>query len=125
MGNNQTRVNAQDGSAKFDITHHETDSPLLPVAQIERLHSFAPDRVQWVFDQTEKESEFRRNHTLMVSKMVFVERILGKLIAAGVCCIALYAAYFTALAGHDAPAVAIGSTAVVGLAVAFLNNRTK
>lgn len=123
MANNQTRVNAQNGGTKVDITHHETDSPLLPVAQIERLQQIAPDRVGWVFDQTQIEAEHRRQHIRVVRTQVFIERILGQLIAAGVCAGAFYTAYLLAMAGHELAAVSIGSTAAVGLAAAFLRNR--
>lgn len=123
MANNQTRVNAQHGSAKFDITHHETDSPLLPIAQIEQLSQFAPERVQWVFDQTQIEAEHRRAHLQRTSTQVFVERILGQVIAGSLCAGAFYTAYVTAMAGHDLVAAAALSTAVMGLAGTFLIHR--
>lgn len=125
MANNQTRIDGRHGRSEFAVTHHETDAPLIPIAQIERLHNFAPERVQWVFDQTQIEAENRRAFDSLNATRVFVERMAGMLIAAGVCCVALYAAYLTAMAGHEVASVAIGSTAAVGLAGAFLTNRRK
>ena len=46
------------------ITHQqqETDSPIIPVEQIERLHVLKPDAVEWVLQQTEREANPASNH---------------------------------------------------------------
>ncbi|MBL1263341.1 hypothetical protein [Candidatus Methylomicrobium oryzae] len=33
------------------VQQHETDSPIIPVHQIEQLHPFRPDRIDWTFEQ--------------------------------------------------------------------------
>lgn len=125
MANKQTRVDANHGDEHLAITHHETDSPLIPVAQIERLHAFAPERVQWVFDQTEKEAQSRRDRVTRVDTQIFIERMVGQIAAVLICCAALFAAYLLGMNGKEIAAAAIGTTAVVGLASAFLVNRRK
>lgn len=125
MSNRQTHVDSKKGDSHLAITQHETDSPLIPVAQIERLHSFAPERVQWVFDQTEREAEHRRRRVERVDTMVFVERLLGQVAAVVLCSGALYIAYLLGSSGKEWAAAAIGTTAVVGLASAFLVNRRR
>ena len=47
-----------------EITHQqqETDSPIIPVEQIERLHVLKPDAVEWVLQQTEREANPASNH---------------------------------------------------------------
>lgn len=121
MTNRQTHVDSKRGDGHVSITQHETDSPLIPVAQIERLHSFAPERVQWVFDQTEREAECRRARQVRVDGFVFAERLVGQIAAVVMCSGALYAAYLLGMAGKEIAAAAIGTTAVVGLATAFLS----
>lgn len=125
MANRQTHVDSKRGDDHLAITQHETDSPLIPVAQIERLHSFAPERVQWVFDQTEREADTRRARLTRLDTMVFIERLLGQVAAVLLCSGGLYAAYQLGLAGREIAAAAIGTTAVVGLAGAFLTNLRK
>lgn len=125
MTNRQTHVDSKRGDDHLAITQHETDAPLIPVAQIERLHSFAPERVAWIFEQTERESEARRERLSRLDRMVFVERMLGQVAAVGICSAALYVAYLLGMAGHQVASGAIGTTAVVGLATAFLTNRRK
>lgn len=125
MTNRQTRVDSRKGDSHLAITEHETDAPLIPIAQIERLHQIAPDRVQWVFDQTEREAEHRRARVVRLDTMVFLERMAGQVAAILVCAGALVAAYLLGQAGREIAAAAIGTTAVVGLATAFLSNRRK
>lgn len=102
------------------VSEHETDSPVLPMAQIERLHAINPARVDWVFDETQKEGDFRRSEIRRVNSMVFAERMLsmisGLIIGTG----ALFTAYMLAMAGHDAVAGIVGGTTVVGLVSAFV-----
>jgi uncharacterized membrane protein len=125
VANRQTHVDSRRGDDHVAITQNETDAPLIPVAQIERLHSFAPERVQWIFDQTEREADSRRARLIQVDKMVFAERMIGQLAAVVVCGAALVAAYLLGMAGKEIASAAIGTTAVVGLASAFLINRRK
>ncbi len=121
MTNRQTRVDSRRSDGQnMSITQHETDSPLIPVAQIERLHAILPERVDWVFNQTEIEAEHRRHIQGRRDTMVFAERICGQLLAVVTCSAALYCAYLLGMANHDIAAAAIGTTAVVGLATAFL-----
>lgn len=56
MANNQTRAHAQrDGGLTVHST--TTDAPILPIEQMERLHSLLPDKVDWVFEQTALEAQ--------------------------------------------------------------------
>lgn len=125
MSNRQTHVDSKRGDSHLAITQHETDSPLIPVSQIERLHQFAPERVQWVFDQTEREADSRRSRAQRLDTFVFTERMVGQIAAVLLCSGALYAAYLLGMAGKKIAAAAIGTTAVVGLAGAFLSNARK
>jgi uncharacterized membrane protein len=102
------------------LSAHESDSPLLPMSQIERLQQICPERVSWVFDETARESEFRRTETARINTMTFRERMSGIVSGLLIACVALYAAYHLAMAGHDAVAGVIGGTTVLGLVSAFV-----
>ena len=124
MGN-QTNVRAKNGDTDISLTHHQSDSPILPVTQIERLYQINPARAEWVFDQTQIEAENRRDQANRRDWLVFIERMLGLSVVAVLCGGAIYIAYLLALAGHELPAVAIGSTAPIGLFGAFFARAKK
>lgn len=73
-----TTANLRERGKDITLQQHETDSPVLPVAQIEQLHHFRPDRVDWVFDQTRIEAEHRRSETRRINTFTFIERLLGQ-----------------------------------------------
>ena len=102
------------------MSDHETDSPLLPIGQLEKLREIAPERVAWVFDETTKEGDFRRSETKRINTLVFVERLIGVVAGLAIGCTALWASYVLAMNGHDVVAGVIGGTTVVGLVSAFL-----
>lgn len=69
------------------VQDSHSDAPLLPIAGIERLHAIRPDRVDWVFEQTQIEAETRRKEQARINTFIFVERLAGMLAALsiGVC----------------------------------------
>lgn len=73
-------VNGRGGSEMLVQDNH-SDAPLLPIAGIERLHVIRPDRVDWVFEQTQIEAETRRNEQTRINTFIFIERISGILAA--------------------------------------------
>jgi hypothetical protein len=62
----QTRLHHKDGH-QLSIQQHETDSPIIPVAQLEQLQKFKPEAVDWVISQTQIEAEHRRAQTIQVT----------------------------------------------------------
>jgi uncharacterized membrane protein len=115
-----TTAQIKDKDRHMTVSAHESDAPLLPIAHIERLHQIAPERVGWVFDETTKESDFRRQETKRVNTLVFLERMAGILSGLAIGGGALYGSVYLAMAGHDAVAAIIGGTTVVGLVSAFV-----
>ncbi len=123
MGNNHLkgRVSSQgQGKNQIDFQATQTDSPLLPVEQIERLQALNPEWAQFVFDQTKAEAEHRRSETKRVNTLIFRERLFGTscalLVAAGGLGISAYCASI------NQPIVAsiIGGTTIVSLVGLFL-----
>ena len=116
----QTTVQLKDKDRHLMASEHQTDAPLLPMAQIEQLQRIAPHRVDWFFDETSKEGNFRRKETGRVNTFVFIERMGGILSGLAIGALALFFAYQLAMAGHDGVAAVIGGTTVVGLVSTFI-----
>ncbi len=109
-------VRQQNSEAHF--AEHETDCPILPVPQLERLQAFRPERVDWFFQQTELEADHRRSETVKVNKYIFRERLLGQVFAliiglSGIVGGAVVAIMASPTAGATIASVAIGTLAVV------------
>jgi uncharacterized membrane protein len=122
MANNQTRAHAQrDGGLTVHST--TTDAPILPIEQVERLHSLLPDKVDWVFEQTALEAQARRSETRRINTMVFVEGLAGQIFAFLSIVISMGAAVYCAMLGQSIVASVIGGATVVGLAAAFISGR--
>lgn len=119
-GGRHTRVSARNGANEVAVSTTVTDAPLLPIDQIERLKAIAPDRVDWLFEQTQKESEHRRRENSRINAFVFIERLAGLVFALLVAAMGLYVAWQMALAGRELAAAIVGGTTLVGLVTAFI-----
>ena len=119
-GARHTKVSARNGASEVAVSTTVTDAPLLPVDQIERLKAVAPDRVDWLFEQTQIESESRRSENRRINTMLFFERIAGLVFALLVACAGLYTALQMALAGREIAASVVGGATLVGLVTAFI-----
>ena len=102
------------------LSHTTTDAPLLPIDQLERLRAIAPERVDWVFEQTQLESEFRRTEARRINSFVFIERILGLIFALLIALLGLSIAAYLALQDKTVVASVIGGTTLVGLVATFI-----
>ena len=112
-----------DGHSEMSLSEHETDSPVLPVAQLERLHLFKPDAVDWVINQTQIESEHRRKETSRINGYIFAEHIIGQIFALVIGTIGIIAGSWVALNGQPWAGGTIATAAIGGLAVVFLTGR--
>jgi uncharacterized membrane protein len=120
-GNRHTSAKAnKDGLTLSSTT---TDAPLLPIEQIARLKELAPTRVDWVFEQTELESDGRRKEVRRINTMTFIERMAGLVFALLIAIIGLGAAVYLAMNGHEVTASIIGGGTLVGLVTAFVAGR--
>ena len=126
MGNKSTtvKVRHRDGD-ELTAQQHETDSPVIPVAHLERLHQFRPDAVDWVLKQTEEEAIYRRDETKRLNSFSFTEKLVGQFCAAGIGIVAIIGGSYVALNGQPVAGTTIATAALCGLAVAFLVGRTK
>ena len=120
-----TQVKAQNDKGSVQLTQHETDSPILPVPQLEQLHAFRPDLVDWVKEQTEKEAAFRRTRTETVDRYVLIERIGG--LAAGfiLSLFGLSVAAYLGLHGQPWLAGTLGGGTLVSIVAILVQGRSK
>ena len=82
MGNRTAKVQAKSSNGnELQIHQQETDSPILPVAQLERLQQLRPDLVDFVVAQTQAEAEHRRALEARGYWFTFLERMTGQICA--------------------------------------------
>ncbi len=110
-----------------EITHHqqETDSPIIPVQQIERLQALKPGAVDWVLQQTEIEANHRRTEEHRVNSFIFTEGILGQICALIIGLAGIGGGAFVALNGQPWAGALIASFAITGLAIVFIREHKK
>lgn len=125
MANKSTTAKVSNRNGELTLQHHETDSPLLPVAQLERLQKIKPDAVEWVIQQTQVEAEYRRIESKRVNTFVFIERLVGQIFALLIGMAGILCGGFVAVQGQPWAGGTIASLAITGLAAVFLTGRTK
>lgn len=121
MATKNTQVKAKNATGnEIHLSHSQTDSPILDVYSLERLHQFRPDIVDFVIEQTKKEAESRRKREVKIDRFTFSERMmalfLAMLMATGGICGSIYAATL----GYEKLSWIIASTCIGSLAIAFL-----
>ena len=119
----QTTANLRERGRELTVQQHDTDSPLIPVAQLERLHEFRPDLVDWVIQQTQANAEHRKSENSRVNGFIFIERLIGQICAFMIGIAGIGFGSYVALKGHDWAGGTIASLALTGLAVVFLTGR--
>ena len=120
----QAQVKRKDGH-HLSIQQQETDSPILPVAQLEQLQTFKPDAVDWIISQTQVEAEHRRKQDNRVNLFTFIEHLLGQLFAFLIGIAGVVGGVYASVNGQPTAGGVIASAALTGLAVVFLTGRNK
>lgn len=123
MANRHTSASARSKDTEVQVSQTTTEAPLLPMEQIYRIKEIAPDRVEWVFEQTQIESEFRRAENRRINTFAFVERMAGLVFALLVAVGGLGVATYLAINDREVVASIIGGATLVGLVAAFIAGR--
>ena len=118
-----TTANVKHQHGDLTLQHHETDSPLLPVAQLERLQQFKPDAVDFVIEQTKIEADYRRTENHRVNTFVFIERVIGQVFALLIGLTGIVSGAYVAVHGQPTAGATIASLSLTGLAVVFLKGK--
>ncbi len=84
------------------ITHqqHESDSPILPISQLELLHSYRPDLVDWVVKETTVQAEHRRKEERRVNSFIFTESIVAQILTTLIALASIGCAVFSIIKGQ-------------------------
>ena len=81
MANKSTQARVRHRDGEMTLQQQETDSPIIPIGQLERLQRFKPEAVDWIIQQTQIEAEERRRERRRPNTLLFVERTLGQFFA--------------------------------------------
>lgn len=126
MANQARKLQAKNGNgAEVSIHTQETDSPILPVAQLEQLHQFRPDLVDFVVEQTKAEAEHRRKQSNRINTFVFVEHLLGIVASFAIGLVGVAGGIYAGLHGQPVLGGTIVTVCLGTLAVAFLRGRPR
>jgi len=125
MANKSTTARVSSREGNLTVQQHETDSPIIPIAHLERLQAFKPEAVDWIINQTQVEAEYRRSEGKRVNTFVFIERITGQVFALLIGVAGIGVGGYVALHGQPVAGGTIASLAITGLAVVFLTGRSK
>ena len=121
MANRSLKAEAKNGKGdQLTIHSQDTDSPVLPVAQLEKLHEFRPDLVDFVIKQTEQEAGHRRIREKRVDVFIFIERILGQISAVVLAVLGIGGGIYAGKQGFETLAITIVTATIATLAVAFV-----
>ncbi len=125
MANKSTtaRVNRRDG--ELTVSHHETDSPILPVPQLEQLQKFNPEAVEWVIRQTQIEAEHRRAEDRRINTYIFLERAAAQVFAFVIGMGGIAAGGYVSVNGQPWAGATIASLAITGLAAVYLTGHRR
>lgn len=118
---------ANTGAVREELTvqGQEIDTPVLPVDQLEQLHRFRPDIVDWVLHQTEKEADFRRNRQNKVDSYIRWEILIGQIFGLAIGIAGIIGGAVVAISGHPGAGGTIASISIGTLAVAFIGKMNK
>ncbi len=125
MSNKSTHVRAGSTNAEMMVSHQSSDSPLLPVIDLEKLHQFRPDLVDFVVQQTTLETESRRSRVKQSNIFIFIERICGLLFALIIGLAGIFGGIYAGLNGLSWLGGVIATATVGTLAVAFIYGKKK
>lgn len=124
MATKNTQVRAKNlRGDEVQLSHSQSDSPILDVQALEKLQQFRPDLVDFVKEQTQKEAQWRRENESRIVWFTFIERIGGILLASAVCAFGVFGSIWAADHGHEKLAMTIAAVCIGTLAVAYLKRR--
>jgi len=120
-----TYVAKRGEDSAFLLQNRDTDSPMLPVDEMERLHSFRPDVIDWILEQTEIEAENRRQARRETTRKLIFERRLGQILGFLIGVVGVIGGAYVAVKGSSTAGGIIATSAICTLAMAFLGNVKK
>lgn len=123
-----TNVKAQkskSGDVGFSLSQINTDSPIIPIEAIERLHKIRPDKVDWFFEQTKEEADFRRKNDIKVNKFIFIERMTGQIFGLLTGFAGIAGSCYLGMHDHEILGGTIATATIATLAGSFIMSANK
>jgi hypothetical protein len=120
MGSKATQIHAKHRDSEMMLRHQSSDSPLLPVADLERLAQIRPDLIDFVVQQTEIEAHARRAQERRINTYIFIERLFGQLAAFCLGLAGILGGIYAGIKGQPWLGGTIVTSAIGTLAVAFV-----
>ncbi len=125
MASRNTQVKARKdlNGDEISLSHSQTDTPLIDVQSLAKLHEFRPDAVDFVLNQTKEEAEHRRKSESKMITYTFIERMGGLVLACLICISGIGGSIYAAIHGYEKLGIAIATVTIGSLAVAFLKRK--
>ena len=124
MATKNTQVKARNNKGdEVHLSQSQTDSPILDIHSLEKLHQFRPDIVDIVIQQTVIEAENRRRETTRINIFTFIERMGGILISVAICGFGIFGSIYALKNGSENLAMTIAAVCIGTLAVAYLKRK--
>lgn len=120
----KAEAKSKDGN-QLTVHSQDTDSPILPVAQLQALQQFRPDLVDFVVQQTAIESKHRREQEATLNLYVFLERMAGHLTAIALAVLGVGGAAYLGLNGQPWLGGVVATTTIGTLAVSVYRRQAK
>jgi hypothetical protein len=120
----KAEAKSRDGN-QLTVHSQDSDSPILPIAQLQALHQFRPDLVDFVVQQTAVESEHRRKQEAKINRYVFMERMAGHLTAILLASLGIGGAAYLGLNGQPWLGGVIATSTIGTLAVSIYRRQVK
>ena len=113
------------GGDSVAVQDHETDSPILPIDQIERLRKLNPAYSKAFIDQAEKQADFLRKEKERESRRDSINKLVGRVSAllVGLSGLALGGFIVYTKPGTFYAGTIIATASATGLAIAFIRGR--
>ena len=123
--NSHTSATVKNDNLELQVQRTTTDAPLLPIAQLERMHAIDPKLVDWMMVETAKESDARRAETRRINDSVIDVRMRGQNRAFALGFTATVGGIACVLFGFEWAGAVIATTGLAGLGLAavFLTGR--
>lgn len=105
------------------VVHQAWSGPLPAPSQLEHFNEVVPGAAERIIRMAEQEGEHSRQVQLIAVKAASRAQLIGQIFALAIAGGGLVAAYFLAMAGHDAVAVVVAGTTITTVVAAFLQAR--
>lgn len=125
MGNHTSLRGTDNEGRQIDLSHIESDAPILPAANIEHLQRIDPRLVDLVIEQTKEEANFRRKQSARVNWFIFTERMSGVIAGTFIAAAGIIVSGYVILNGHPIPGTLIGGTTLATIVTVLVRHNKK